>query len=136
MTEFFILLHSLFKYPARLTVYVQIIIPMPIVKVFDLSRNITRTLLGENLLMALDITPGFVVLMKLATKTKACPVLNNKNTNNVETHSCNILLLVYLGLSIIRCWEAIQHMRYLREYSNQRDKNIKKVQWFVLLFMF
>ena len=50
-------------------------------------------------------------------------VLNNKNTNNVETHS-DILLLVYLGLSIVRCWEAIQHMRYLREYSNQNDKNI------------
>ena len=73
MAEFFILFHSLFKYPARLTVYVQIIIPMPIVKVFDLSRNITCTLLGEKFLMALDIMPGFVALMKLATKKKAYP---------------------------------------------------------------
>ena len=60
------------------------------------------------------------------TKINKALLLNNKNTNNVETHACNILLLVFLGLSIVRCWEAIQHMRYLREYSNQRDKNIKK----------
>ena len=49
-------------------------------------------------------------------------MLNNKNTNNVETHSCNILLLVYLGLSIVRCWEAIQHIVI---YANIRIKGIK-----------
>ena len=52
-------------------------------------------------------------------------LLNNNNTNNVETHTC-ILPSVFLGLLIVRCWEAMQHMLCLREYSNQRDKNIKK----------
>ena len=60
------------------------------------------------------------------TKINKALLLSNKNTNNVETHTCNILLLVFLGLSFVRCWEAIQHMRYLREYSYQRDKNFKK----------
>ena len=53
-------------------------------------------------------------------------LLNNKNTNNVETHTCIILSLVFLGLFIVRCWEVIQYMLYLREYYNQRHKNIRK----------
>ena len=71
-------------------------------------------------LIALYFDP--TTLIEIAVYTWV--VLNNKNTNNVETHSCNVLLLVYLGLSIVRCWEAVQHIRYLREYSSQRDKNI------------
>ena len=41
-------------------------------------------------------------------------MLNNKNTNNVETHTCIILSLVFLGLFVVRCWEVIQYMLYLR----------------------
>ena len=56
-------------------------------------------------------------------------MLNNKNTNNVEIHTCIIIILslVFLGLFIVRRWEVIQYMLYLREYLNQRDKNIKKL---------
>ena len=34
-------------------------------------------------------------------------LLNNKNTNNVETHTCAILPLVFLSLFIVGCWEAM-----------------------------
>ena len=63
-------------------------------------------------------------------------MLNNKNTNNLETHTCIILSLVFLGLFIVRCWEVIQYMLYLREYYNQRDKNIKKFNGLRLFLYF
>ena len=75
------------------------------------------------------ISEGYLRLINqmptLCLKVTGFYLLNNKNTNYVETHTCNILLLVFLDLSIVRCWEAIQHMRYLREYSNQREKILK-----------
>ena len=53
-------------------------------------------------------------------------MLNNKNTNNVETHSCNILLLVYLGLSIVYLLFGVgKRYNICVIYANLRIKGIK-----------